>query len=77
MGSSMDQMQSIAIIGMSGRFPGEATNPSKLWELCAAGNDAWSPIPQDRISSKAFYHPEGGRNGTVSYALLRDGSETC
>ena len=65
MGCSKDETRPIAVIGLSGKFPGQATNPDKLWEMCAAGNDAWSPMPSNRFSSEAFYHPDGGRNGTV------------
>ena len=66
MGYSNDEVRPIAVIGLSGRFPGQATNPDKLWEMCAAGKDAWSPFPSNRFNSEAFYHPDGGRNGSVS-----------
>ena len=66
MGYSKDKMGSTAVIGLSGRFPGEATSPDKLWEMCAAGKDAWSPLPPDRFNSEAFYHPDSGRNGSLS-----------
>lgn len=56
----------IAIIGMSGKFPGEAADPAKLWDLCAEGRDAWSPIPSTRFNQEAFYHPDASRNGSVS-----------
>jgi acyl transferase domain-containing protein len=66
MGYPKDETRPIAVIGLSGRFPGQATNPEKLWEMCAAGKDAWSPLPCNRFNSEAFYHPDGGRNGSVS-----------
>jgi acyl transferase domain-containing protein len=66
MGYSNDEVRPIAVIGLSGRFPGQATNPDKLWQMCAAGEDAWSPFPSNRFNSEAFYHPDGGRNGSVS-----------
>jgi acyl transferase domain-containing protein len=66
MGYSKDETRPIAVIGLSGRFPGEATNPEKLWEICAEGKDIWSPFPSNRFNSEAFYHPDGGRNGSVS-----------
>ncbi|KAF7182343.1 hypothetical protein CNMCM7691_001823 [Aspergillus felis] len=53
----------IAIVGMAGRFPGEAHNPSKLWDMMVDGRDAWSPIPSTRFNHKAFYHPDPARNG--------------
>ncbi|KAF7554507.1 hypothetical protein G7Z17_g2865 [Cylindrodendrum hubeiense] len=42
----------IAIVGMSCRFGGDATSPSKLWELCATGKDSWSPIPAERFTGR-------------------------
>jgi hypothetical protein len=60
-----DETMPIAIIGMSCRFPGDATNPQKLWELCAQARDAWSEFPADRFNASAFYHPNIERNGVV------------
>lgn len=56
----------IAIVGMGCRLPGEATSPEKLWQLCVNAKSAWSEIPPDRWNKEAFYHPDGGRTGTVS-----------
>lgn len=56
----------IAIVGMSCRFPGEATSPEKLWQLCADAKSAWSEIPPERWNKDAFYHPDGARIGSVS-----------
>jgi hypothetical protein len=56
----------IAIVGMSCRFPGDATSPEKLWQLCANAKSAWSEVPSERWNKNAFYHPDGGRIGTVS-----------
>ncbi|KAI6432251.1 putative PKS-like protein biosynthetic cluster [Pyricularia oryzae] len=44
----------VAIIGMACRFPGEATNPCKFWELLKEGKDAFSE--PDRFNASAFYH---------------------
>jgi acyl transferase domain-containing protein/NADPH:quinone reductase-like Zn-dependent oxidoreductase len=54
----------IAIVGMSCRFPGDATTPSKFWQMLAEGRDAWTTIPKERFNQEAFYHPDAGRNGT-------------
>lgn len=35
--SQLDCDGPVAIIGMACRFPGEATNPSKFWELLKEG----------------------------------------
>jgi hypothetical protein len=32
-----DAIMPIAIIGMAGRFPGDATSPEKLWDLIVKG----------------------------------------
>ncbi|KAH8651356.1 reducing type I polyketide synthase [Xylariales sp. PMI_506] len=56
----------IAIIGMSCRFPGEATSPEGLWQMCAEGRSAWSEIPQDRFNKDAFYHPSGDKPTTTN-----------
>lgn len=54
----------IAIVGMSCRLGGDAIGPQGLWQLVSQGRSAWSPIPQDRFNSEAFYHPESGRYGS-------------
>jgi hypothetical protein len=59
-----DPSMPIAIVGMSCRFPGDATDPRKLWQMCAAARDAWSPVPKERFNQDAFYHPDANRNGT-------------
>ena len=62
----------IAIIGMSCKFPGDATGPEALWKLCEEGRSAWSEIPNDRFNKDAFYHPSGDRATTVSSFLRID-----
>jgi hypothetical protein len=61
-----DGVMPIAIVGMGCRYPGGATSPEKLWEMCAEQCDAWSAIPKDRFNADEFYHPDPSRNGTVS-----------
>ncbi|KAK3358219.1 hypothetical protein B0T25DRAFT_477401 [Lasiosphaeria hispida] len=56
----------IAIVGFAGRFPGDATNPEKLWELISTGRNAWSEVPKDRFNIDAFYHPHGERQGSMN-----------
>jgi Beta-ketoacyl synthase, N-terminal domain len=56
----------IAIIGLSCRLPGQATNPEKLWELCIKGLSAWSEVPELRFNQKAFHHTDYQRMGMVS-----------
>lgn len=63
--SAIPATMPIAIIGMSCRFPGEVTNPEKLWEFCANAQSAWSGIPKGRFNQEAWYHPYNGHSGTV------------
>ncbi|KAJ5788789.1 hypothetical protein N7457_003779 [Penicillium paradoxum] len=66
----------IAIVGSACRFPGDATTPSKLWELLREPRDVLSEIPDSRFSTEAFYHPDGLHHGTTnvrhSYLLSED-----
>lgn len=55
----------VAIVGMSCRFPGDATDPDKLWDLRQSGRDAWSEIPEGRFDGDAWYHPDRDHVGTV------------
>lgn len=53
----------IAIVGMSGRFPG-APDVDELWELLIQGKDMHRKIPKDRFDVDAHYDPEGKKNNT-------------
>lgn len=58
---------SIAIIGMSCRFPGGADDPEKLWSMLSDGRNAWSEVPSDRFNWKSFHHPNPDVNGTLNH----------
>lgn len=55
----------IAIIGMSCRFAGGATDPEKLWNLCAEARTGWSEIPSERFNIDGHYHPRPDNLNTV------------
>ena len=55
----------IAVIGLAGRFPGDATTPQALWEMCCHGKSAWSEIPEDRMNASAYFHPDPSKSGCV------------
>jgi acyl transferase domain-containing protein len=61
-----DASMPIAIIGISGRFPGEATSPDKLWDMVSKGRNALSEVPKDRFNIDAFYHPSAERQGSMN-----------
>lgn len=54
----------IAIVGSSCRFAGDATSPSKLWDLLREPRDLSREVPPERFNAKAFYHQDGQYHGT-------------
>ncbi|KAI8627870.1 hypothetical protein F5Y19DRAFT_477042 [Xylariaceae sp. FL1651] len=66
----------VAIVGVSCRFAGYATSPSKLWDMCAAGHSARSKIPEDRFDGKSLYRADretsGHNHDTGGYFLNQD-----
>ena len=58
-------MQSkIAIVGMSCRLPGGATDTDKFWDLLDQGLDVHKKIPADRFDVETHYDPAGKRLNT-------------
>ncbi|KAH7305604.1 hypothetical protein B0I35DRAFT_362109 [Stachybotrys elegans] len=51
----------IAIVGLSCRFPGDASTPSKFWDLLKNGRDGFSQTTT-RYNAEAFCHPTGHGN---------------
>ena len=64
----------IAIIGTACRFAGDATSPSKLWELLREPHDVRREIPDERFSARGFYHPNSAHHGhsNVRHAYMID-----
>ncbi|KAL6232450.1 hypothetical protein BDW75DRAFT_247185 [Aspergillus navahoensis] len=54
----------IAVVGLACRFPGDASSPSKFWDMLKNGKDAYSPT-SPRWNSDAFYHPGDARLNTL------------
>lgn len=57
----------IAIVGIGCRFPGNATEPEKLWDLLAEGRNCWRPVPPDRFNESAFYCSDPEASGTHNH----------
>ena len=55
------QQSKIAIVGMSCRMPGGATDTEKFWELLESGLDVHRKIPADRFDVDSHYDPAGKR----------------
>lgn len=50
-------MSRIAVLGLSGRFPGGAESPDALWAALDAGHDLVGEVPADRWRADAFHRP--------------------
>lgn len=53
----------IAIVGMSGRFPG-ASSVDGLWQLLEQGLDVHKIVPKDRFNAETHFDPTGKKNNT-------------
>jgi acyl transferase domain-containing protein/acyl carrier protein len=59
-----DRSEPIAIIGISGRFPG-AKNVQEFWNNLANGVDSIIEIPKERWDIDAYFDPEPGIKGKI------------
>ena len=64
--------EAIAIVGSACRFAGDATSPSRLWDLLRNPSDVQSKIPDTRYSAEGYYHPNPAHHGhtNVNHAYL-------
>lgn len=69
-----DQLEPIAVIGLSLRFPQDAASVEGFWKLLTAGRSAMTEVPKDRFNVNAFYHPDASRTDAV---CIHDSLEMC
>jgi acyl transferase domain-containing protein len=69
---SAQRNEPIAIVGSACRFAGDASSPSKLWDVLKEPQDLLREIPDSRFNADAFYHPDGSYHGhsNVRHAYL-------
>ncbi|KAF4636598.1 hypothetical protein G7Y89_g1488 [Cudoniella acicularis] len=60
------ESEAIAIVGLSCRFPGEASSPEEFWKLLVSGRSARTEIPADRFNIDAFYHSNSERTDSLN-----------
>lgn len=63
-------IEPIAVVGLSLKFPDDATSPESFWNLLMEKRCASREIPSDRANLEAFYHSDGTRPDAVSSKLL-------
>lgn len=61
-----DQLDPIAVVGFSIKFPQEATSSEALWSMLLEKRCAMTEWPSERANLDAFYHPDKNRNDTVT-----------
>ncbi|KAK4168086.1 hypothetical protein QBC43DRAFT_310807 [Cladorrhinum sp. PSN259] len=70
MGSQINEAnyagEPIAIVGSSCRFPGDASSPSKLWDLLKNPRDVVSEIPPSRFNTAGLYHKDSQHHGSTN-----------
>ncbi|MBC9795257.1 non-ribosomal peptide synthetase/type I polyketide synthase [Sinomicrobium weinanense] len=55
----------IAIVGMACRFPGNANDPEKFWELLRNGSDLVTEVPETRWDWKKYFDLDKGKEGRI------------
>ncbi|KAI0008763.1 beta-ketoacyl synthase domain-containing protein [Xylariaceae sp. FL0662B] len=58
--------EAIAIVGSGCRFAGDATSPSRLWDVLSKAPDLSREVPANRFNAKGFYHVDGEYHGTTN-----------
>jgi len=56
-GERIDICRDVAVIGMSGKFPG-ASNISEFWDVLSNGKDCITEVPKSRWDIDEYYHPD-------------------
>ena len=67
---SPGEIEPIAVVGFSLRFPQDATSPETFWRMLTEGRCAMTDFPKDRMNVDAFYHPDSNRYDSVSTQAL-------
>ncbi|KAL4893541.1 hypothetical protein BDV59DRAFT_207648 [Aspergillus ambiguus] len=59
-----DSRMPIAVVGMSCRLSGIASNPERLWQMLSRGLSGWSNNASSRFRMDAFWHPQASFPGS-------------
>ena len=70
-GLETDILEPLAVVGLSLKFPQDATSAESFWNMLLERRCASTEFPKDRMNIDAFYHPDRDRQGSVSLASCR------
>ena len=65
-----DRIEPIAIVGLSCRFPQDATSPEAFWQMMLEARSGMTDVPKDRFNIDAFYEANRNRPGMVEMLVL-------
>lgn len=68
-GFEQDIIEPIAVVGLSLKFPQDATSPEAFWKMIMEKRCAMTEIPGDRLEMDSFYGTDRNRNDTVRLIL--------
>lgn len=64
-------LEPIAVIGLSLKFPQEAISPDSFWSVLMDARCTMTEVPRDRFNGAAFFHPDSNRLDAVSAPLAK------
>nr|ANM86508.1 putative type I PKS [Cladonia uncialis subsp. uncialis] len=59
-------VEPIVVVGLSLKFPQDATSPEAFWKMIMEKRCAMTEIPADRLETDSFYETDKSRNDTIS-----------
>lgn len=67
--SDHEILEPIAVIGLSFRFPQDATSSAEFWKMLEERRCTMSEWPSNRLNIDAFYHPDKNKRSIVCLLL--------
>jgi hypothetical protein len=65
----IDIIEPLAIVGLSLKFPEDATDADSFWDMLMSGRNVSTEFPKDRLNIDSFNDPKHDRQGTVSHFI--------
>ncbi|KAI0436484.1 putative polyketide synthase [Xylaria telfairii] len=65
-GDERDLLEPLAIVGLSLKFPQDATSPDEFWKMILEKRCAMTEVPADRFNIDAFHGPDNSRADTIT-----------